>query len=179
MKTLPLEIRPATLDDVEHMAAYAARNVEHLRAFTPVRPPDHERAAAIRERLLTQLAAEPSARVQYVAFLDGELVAQLAISNIVRAAFQSAHLGYSVDAAHCGRGIATQAVAEVVVDAFTEQGLHRLEAGTLVDNVASQRVLLANGFERIGLSRRHLQIAGAWRDHLLFARTHDQPWSVD
>src|SRR6476646_10044040 len=44
------------------------------------------------------------------------------------------------------------------------------EAGTLVDNVASQRVLEKNGFERIGLARAYLRIAGAWRDHILFQR---------
>jgi ribosomal-protein-alanine N-acetyltransferase len=48
--------------------------------------------------------------------------------------------------------------------------MHRLEAGTLVDNVASQRVLEKNGFERIGLARAYLRIAGAWRDHILFQR---------
>jgi len=46
-----------------------------------------------------------------------------------------------------------------------------LEAATLVDNVASQRVLERNRFHRIGLAPRYLQIAGVWRDHLLFQRT--------
>jgi ribosomal-protein-alanine N-acetyltransferase len=48
--------------------------------------------------------------------------------------------------------------------------LHRLEAGTLPDNFASQRVLEKNGFERFGLARRFLLIAGEWRDHVLFER---------
>ena len=54
--------------------------------------------------------------------------------------------------------------------AFGEFALHRLEAGTLVDNFASQRVLEKNGFERIGLARNYLLIAGEWRDHVLFER---------
>jgi ribosomal-protein-alanine N-acetyltransferase len=33
--------------------------------------------------------------------------------------------------------------------------------------------LKKNGFERIGLARRYLCIAGAWRDHLLFQRLAD------
>jgi hypothetical protein len=37
--------------------------------------------------------------------------------------------------------------------------------------VPSRRVLETNGFEPIGLARRYLQIAGKWRDHLLFQRT--------
>ena len=59
---------------------------------------------------------------------------------------------------------------EIVEYAFGEAGLHRLEAGTLVDNVASQRVLEKNVFERFGLARRYLLIAGEWRDHVLFER---------
>jgi ribosomal-protein-alanine N-acetyltransferase len=39
-----------------------------------------------------------------------------------------------------------------------------------VDNVASQQVLVHNGFERIGLARRYLRIAGRWQDHVLFQR---------
>ena len=72
---------------------------------------------------------------------------------------------------HNRRGIATAAVGLAVRWAFDERGLHRLEAGTLVDNLASQRVLERNRFARIGSARSYLNIAGEWRDHILFART--------
>jgi len=39
-----------------------------------------------------------------------------------------------------------------------------------VDNIASQRVLEKNGFDRIGLARGFLRIAGDWRDFYLFQR---------
>jgi [ribosomal protein S5]-alanine N-acetyltransferase len=39
-----------------------------------------------------------------------------------------------------------------------------------VDNVSSQRVREKNGFERIGLARNYLRIAGGWRDFFLFQR---------
>ena len=67
-------------------------------------------------------------------------------------------------------GLATAAVADVIEFSFGEAGLHRLEAGTLVDNHASQRVLEKNGFERYGLARKLLKINGEWRDHVLFER---------
>jgi len=60
------------------------------------------------------------------------------------------------------------AVGELIGLAFGELGLHRLEAGTLIDNLASQRVLEKNGFEAIGLARGYLHIGGEWRDHMLF-----------
>jgi ribosomal-protein-alanine N-acetyltransferase len=80
----------------------------------------------------------------------------------------SANLGYWVAERANGRGFATKAVGELVPIAFGELVLHRLEAGTLVDNVASQRVLEKNGFEQFGIARGYLHIGGQWRDHVLF-----------
>ena len=106
--------------------------------------------------------------------LEGdEPVGFVGLSNMVRGPLQSAIVSYWVDEAHNGRGHCTRAVADVVDIAFGELGLHRLEAGTLVDNLASQRVLEKNRFERFGLARRYLFIAGDWRDHVLFQRTAD------
>jgi ribosomal-protein-alanine N-acetyltransferase len=56
----------------------------------------------------------------------------------------------------------------MVAVGFDEQGLHRLEAGTIPENVRSQAVLLRNGFEQFGYAPRYLSIAGRWQDHLLF-----------
>ena len=93
------------------------------------------------------------------------------LSNLVRGPIQSANLGYWVDEARNGRGLATRAVHGLAELAFRELGLHRLEAGALVDNVASRRVLEKNRFTLIGLAPRYLRIAGAWRDHHRFQRT--------
>ncbi len=87
---------------------------------------------------------------------------------------QSAIVSYWVAEASAGRGLASAALAEVVPIAFGELDQHRLEAGTLVDNVRPQRVLEKNGFERFGLARRYLQIGGEWRDHVLFERIADE-----
>ena len=94
----------------------------------------------------------------------------VSVTNIVRGPFRSANLGYAVAREVNGRGITTHAVGEVCRWAFTEAGLHRLEAGTLLDNHASQRVLAKNGFEQIGIARNYLFIDGEWRDHILFQR---------
>jgi ribosomal-protein-alanine N-acetyltransferase len=99
---------------------------------------------------------------------DGRLAGMFNISEIVRRAFQSAYVGYGGVAGLEGRGYMTEGMGLVLDHAFGELGLHRLEAGTLVDNVGSQRVLEKNGFERIGTARGYLHIGGAWRDHILF-----------
>jgi hypothetical protein len=47
--------------------------------------------------------------------------------------------------------------------------LHRVEAVTRPDNIASQRVLEKLGMTREGLRRQDIHLHGRWRDSLLFA----------
>jgi ribosomal-protein-alanine N-acetyltransferase len=65
------------------------------------------------------------------------------------------------------------AIVRGALQSFDTLGLHRLEAGTLVRNVRSQRVLEKNGFVRFGLAPRFLRIAGQWQDHVLFQLLND------
>jgi ribosomal-protein-alanine N-acetyltransferase len=162
-------IRAVTPADAEELAALYAANRDFLAPFDPIRPDDFYTADGQRARL-----EQPPANGFRFAIVDGGAIAGIiALSNVVRGAFDSANVGYFVDHARNGRGLATEAVAAVVEFAFDAGGLHRLEAGTLVDNVPSQRVLEKNGFERIGLARRYLKIAGEWQDHVLFQRVAD------
>jgi ribosomal-protein-alanine N-acetyltransferase len=161
-----LQLRRATPDDAPAFADYVHRNHEFLAPYVPIRAPGFDDVAAIRARL-----ADPE-RVQHVALLGNLIVGQCAISNIARApVYRNCTIGYDVDAQHQARGIATKLVQHVVRDAIDRLALHRVEAGTLLDNVGSQRVLEKAGFTRIGISPRHVKIAGRWQDHVLFAIT--------
>lgn len=100
--------------------------------------------------------------------VDGVLAGDIALSHIQRGPLQNANLGYMVDAAFRGRGVATAAVRLAAEHAFGEVGLHRLEAGAMPSNVASQRVLEKAGFTRVGTTRGLLFIAGRWEDHILY-----------
>jgi ribosomal-protein-alanine N-acetyltransferase len=162
-------IRPLTADDAEELAALYRANRDFLAPFEPIRAHAFYSAAGQRERL----TAPPTDGYRFAILDDGAMVGIINLSNIVRGALHSGNVGYFVDRSRNGRGLATEAVGAIVALAFGEAGLHRVEAGTLVDNIPSQRVLEKNGFERIGLARRYLQIAGEWRDHVLFQRVVD------
>jgi ribosomal-protein-alanine N-acetyltransferase len=155
-------IRPLTADDAGELTALLVENRAFLAPFEPPRDERFYTVAGQAERLERE-------DKHGFAILDGGRIAGIvALSNVVRGPLQSANLGYWVAERSNGKGFATQAVAELIPIAFGELGLHRLEAGTLVDNVGSQRVLEKNGFERIGTARGYLHIGGAWRDHILF-----------
>jgi [ribosomal protein S5]-alanine N-acetyltransferase len=110
---------------------------------------------------------------RFVILDDGVVAGTLGLFNPTGPPLQSAILGYWVGEAHTGRGLATRAVGEALAIAFGEMELHRVEAGTRPENVASQRVLEHNGFTCVGLLRRHLLIGGEWLDHLLWERLAD------
>lgn len=58
--------------------------------------------------------------------------------------------------------------------ALKELDLHRVQAETLVSNVASQKVLSMTGFTQYGFAPKYLKIAGQWQDHLMFQRISDR-----
>ena len=169
--------RQLSLDDAPSLAAAYVRNREHLAPWDPVRPaafftPEGQ-AANIAERLALQ---EQGLFVNHVVLgPDGDIVGRANLQNIVRGTMQGGTLGYWIDKDHLRRGLAKAAV-EFLGEQALVLGLHRLEAGTMVENVASQRVLLSCGYEQYGLAPKFLFLDGAWRDHVLFQKLlHDRP----
>ncbi|MBM6594776.1 GNAT family N-acetyltransferase [Microvirga pudoricolor] len=95
----------------------------------------------------------------------GHVVGVININEIVRGVFQSAYLGYYGMAGMTGRGLMREAVGLVIARAFSEHGLHRLEANIQPENEPSRALARSLGFRQEGYSPRYLKIGGAWRDH--------------
>lgn len=165
-----ITLRTAVLDDAPALAAALLRNRDHMRPWEPHRPDAFYTPAGQAERL-------SDVGAHRIVLADGDRVVGLAtLSGIALGPFRSASLGYWIDAEYNGRGLATRAVEEICRVALDEIGLHRVEAGTVPHNIASQRVLAKAGFEEFGLAPRYLHIDGEWRDHRLFQRIlHDGP----
>jgi ribosomal-protein-alanine N-acetyltransferase len=103
----------------------------------------------------------------------GEIAGMASLTGVVHGALQTAMASYFVDEAHAGRGLASAAVHDLVAFAFDELGLHRVEAGTAIVNIASQRVLEKNGFRLVGELKGLLLIGGEWVDHYLWELVRD------
>jgi [ribosomal protein S5]-alanine N-acetyltransferase len=170
-----VDIRPLAVTDAHSLAQLYSANREFLAPLEPLRPEAFYTFEGQR-RHIAQLTDRRSSGSAYpfVMVAGGRLVGAINLSNIVRGAFQSCNVGYWVAEAHNGQGFATVALQLVCERAFGELGLHRIEAGTLLDNHASQRVIEKNGFTRIGIAPRYLQIAGTWSDHVLFQKTAEE-----
>lgn len=105
---------------------------------------------------------------------SGQILGVVNVNCIVRGLFQSAYLGYYVGAAFAGRGYMAEGLALVVRHAFSEMGLHRLEANIQPDNAASIALARRCGFRKEGFSPRYLRISGEWRDHERWALLADE-----
>lgn len=166
-----VRLRPLLLEDAGALADAYARNRGHLAPWEPIRPEDHYAEIGQAQRVADLLNEVDAGRHLALALTAGDLiVGTVNLSNIVRGPLLSGSLGYWIDADHQGRRLATKAVAATIEHARDDLGLHRLEAGTLLHNTGSQRVLLANGFVEIGVAREYLLIEGRWQDHRLFQR---------
>jgi ribosomal-protein-alanine N-acetyltransferase len=161
--------RLITLDDAPVLADLVRTNRDFLAPWEPVRGEEYFTEAGQRVSIGASLAEHERGRGLPFVIVDndGAVVGRINLNTIVRGAAQSASLGYWLAQAAGGRGVATAAVRDIVRVAFAELGLHRIQADTLVDNDASQRVLKRNGFVRIGLAPRYLKIAGRWQDCIL------------
>ncbi len=162
--------RLITLDDAPVLAELLRVNRDFLAPWEPIRPDDYFTADGQRSVIATALEQhERGVKVPHVILDDsGRVVGRITLYEIVRGPFQSGSLGYWVSAKDNGRGLATAAVRDILRLAFDELRLHRVQAGTLLDNVRSQRVLERNGFVRFGLAPSYLNVAGSWQPHALY-----------
>jgi [ribosomal protein S5]-alanine N-acetyltransferase len=160
-------------DDIPELVEALLANRAFLEPWDPIREDDYYTERGQLDFLRTARAG--STTIPMVIVVDGRIGGRITLNNLVRGAFQSCTVGYWVARELNGKGVATAAVGHAVRHAFGALGLHRVEAGTLVHNTGSQRVLERNGFTRYGLAPRYLRIAGSWQDHVLFQTLNDRP----
>jgi [ribosomal protein S5]-alanine N-acetyltransferase len=103
----------------------------------------------------------------------GKLVGDVSLFHIFRGSLQRCMIGYSLDAQFSGRGYTTEAVRLAVEFAFNELKLHRIDAGVMLNNTGSMRVLEKAGFHREGIEQKGAKINGHWEDHQIFAVISD------
>ena len=180
VRTARLLIRPATPEDVD--ATWAFRRLPEVCEWvTHDALPREEYAALFLEpdRLASTLVVER----------DGAVVGDLMIrvedswaQAEVREAARGvqAELGWTLDPAHGGHGLATEAVAELLRICFEDLGLRRVTALCFADNVPSWRLM-----ERLGMRREAHNVAESlhrtrgWLDGLGYALLADEWRAAD
>jgi [ribosomal protein S5]-alanine N-acetyltransferase len=179
----PVELSPLGRGDAAEWSRLRLANESWLRPWEPTAgvawSVRHTPAAYRAMRRSVIRRARTGTSMPFAVRVEGRLAGQVTIDNIVRGALRSGSLGYWIDRAVAGRGMASLAVALVCDHAFGPGGLHRLQADIRPENGRSQRLVERLGFRREGLLRRYLDIDGDWRDHLSYALlAEDSPRGV-
>lgn len=76
---------------------------------------------------------------------------------------------YKIHPDYWRQGYATEALAKVLEFGFEKLGLHRVEAGSAVENTASIKVLEKVGMIREGVKRKILPLKDKWSDNYFYA----------
>lgn len=104
----------------------------------------------------------------------GTLAGQVSLGPILHGAQSTATLGYWVDSARAGQGIAPRASALMIDHCFAELGLHRVDVAIRPENSASRRVAEKLHMREEGFHRGLIHVDGAWRDHVSYALTAEE-----
>jgi [ribosomal protein S5]-alanine N-acetyltransferase len=164
-------LRLETVDETmaEKLYDFVMRNKEFLREWEVERHPDYYTVEGQMQIIAADRLSMENGQLSKFAIFTRDadrLIGTVSLSNIVRGAFQSCHLGYRLDGSETNRGSMTEAVQAVVEYAFQELRLHRIEANIMPRNAASLKVADKLGFTVEGLARKYLKINGVWEDHL-------------
>lgn len=164
--------------DAEPLLAFEQENRVFFARTIGDRGDEYFNLAYIR-RMLAEVIEEQSRGLRYMYLMRdeaGQVVGRINLHDVARDDLPRAELGYRVGERHNGRGYATAALRLVLAEAFGAHCLERVEASTVADNVASQIVLLKNGFQFVDRSPRYLKINGQWADFVHFAKEnpHEQ-----
>lgn len=172
METPRLLLRLPQLSDFRAWTDLRARSAGFLQPWEPVWADDHLSRSAFRHRVAwSRDVVEKGQAVPL--FLtrreDGALLGAITLDQIRRGPAQAATVGYWIGEPHARQGYMAEALAAVVAHAFDTVGLSRIEAGCLPENTPSRQLLEGCGFKYEGVAQAYLQIAGRWRNHVLYA----------
>ncbi len=89
--------------------------------------------------------------------------------NLGKPKFQNAEVCYKFHSDFWNKGYATEALVRILDFGFSEQKLHRIEAGCAVENIGSIRTLEKAGMMKEGRKRKVLPLKDGWSDNFEYA----------
>ncbi|MDG1282644.1 MAG: GNAT family protein [Pseudorhodobacter sp.] len=147
-------------------------SADFLQPWEPVWSSDHLSRRAFTNRVYWAARAKAQGTALPLMMIrreDQALLGAITLDNIRRGPAQAATLGYWMGHRYIRHGYMREAIQAVVHHAFTTLDLSRVEAACLPENAASRGVLEKTGFKYEGVAQSYLQIAGRWRNHVLYA----------
>jgi [ribosomal protein S5]-alanine N-acetyltransferase len=130
--------------------------------------PDVAAAASIIARIRQRYRDRGGIRWAILDKADSSFVGTIGFNSINVSAHRAV-LGYEIARRAWGQGFATEAVRALVEFGHQRIGFNRIEAGVMLGNEASMRVLRKAGFEPEGIARAFGYWKGGYHDLQMFS----------
>ena len=161
-------LRQLTPEDFGSWKAVRRHNAKWLEPWEPQRSPDGTDPVDDRRAFGMRCSARDRERQLgtgwgFGIFLGPALIGEINLSNVVRGAFQNAHVGYWVDRDHAGQGYTPEALVVAMRFAFEELRLHRVQIAIIPRNLASRRVVEKLDIRSEGTAVRSWRSTGTGR----------------
>ena len=151
---------------------FEKENREYFERNLPPRPANYFDLEGFK-KITRELLTEQTNRDIYMHIIrdsQGVMVGRINLS-VLENNRKTAEIGYRIGENVSNLGYASEAVKLVLEKAFTTYDLNRIIAGTATGNLASQRVLLKNGFIFSRVIENDLQIHNEWLHTAVFEIT--------
>lgn len=142
---------------------FEKENQEYFERNLPPRPATYFDSEGFKE-ITRELLREQENHDVYMHLIrdsQGVMVGRINLS-VLENDRTTAELGYRIGENVSNLGYASEAVKLVLDKAFTTYGFNRIIAGTATGNLASQRVLIKNGFTFSRMIENDLYIHNEW-----------------
>ena len=152
--------------------SFEKENREYFERNLPPRPANYFDLEGFKE-ITRELLREQENHDVYMHLIrdaQGVMVGRINLS-VLENNRKTAELGYRIGENVSNLGYASEAVKLVLEKSFTTYGFNRIIAGTATGNLASQRVLLKNGFTFSRVIENDLQIHNEWVHTAVFEIT--------
>lgn len=172
IETERMTLRLPRHSDHRAWAELREESTAFLAPWEPVWSHDHLTRKAFTNRVYWAARAEAQGTALPVLMIrreDQRLLGAITLDNIRRGPVQAGTLGYWIGERFSRRGYMREAILAMVHHAFSNMDLSRVEAACLPENIPSRGVLEKTGFKYEGVAQAYLQIAGRWRNHVLYA----------
>lgn len=160
-------LRQVTLDDVANLANTVSSNLTHLRQWLPWVGGSYDSSDAESFIIQSREKFSNDAGADYAVIYNELIIGMVGIHSIDWE-IGCASIGYWMSSPHCGMGITTLVVRQLLAYLFDDLFLKKIVLTAAKSNIASNKVAIKLGMEQDGISIDHECLHGEYVDHILY-----------
>jgi len=179
LQTDRLNFRQVSADDIHNI--HELHSLPETDRFNTLGIPETIQVTekVINEWLVGQNAQPQTLYVFCLDLIDTKQFIGLIALNIGKPMYKTAEVWFKIHPGHWNKGYTTEALAKLIHFGFKELGIHRIEAGCAVENIASVKVLEKAGMKKEGMKRKILPIRGEWKDNYFYALLDEDFFGIE